>query len=434
VPGAARDRPAPRLVRALTAAWQALALLSGASLRESRAMATDVRSTPRPWHALPDDLGALVCAAIPAIADELVDVLGPAIPVYRTLDGPFGRDVVRAVADALHDFAGVIEHRPPTVGADRALYVAVGERWFRSGHSLDDLQSGYHLGARVVWRRIAAVATEAEAEAATVAVLADALFAYLDEIAAVTVEGFVAAQAAAAGEVERRRAQLLALLIADPPAERAHLDRAAQEAGWALPRTVAVVALGIADDAGAGLRSRPRLPADVLTGTADGAACLVVPDPDGPGRRAQLERGLHGLTAALGPTVPVEHAARSWSRARDLWRLRQDDQPALHAADDHLLELLLAEDPTLVDDLARLRLAPLAALSPAARAKLEATLLAYLRRRGNGPRMAADLHVHPQTVRYRLARLRELLGPALDDPEARFELEVVLRARAAPSR
>jgi DNA-binding PucR family transcriptional regulator len=45
--------------------------------------------------------------------------------------------------------------------------------------------------------------------------------------------------------------------------------------------------------------------------------------------------------------------------------------------------------------------------------------------------MAADLHVHPQTVRYRLTRLRELLGEALDDPDARFELEVVLRARHA---
>ena len=179
-------------------------------------MAIDPQAPPRPWHALPDDLGALVCAAIPAIADELVDVLGPAIPVYRTLEGPFGRDVVKAVADALHDFAGVIEQRPPTVGADRALYVAVGERWFRSGHSLDELQAGYHLGARVVWRRIAAVATDAGAEATTIGVLADALFAYLDEIAAVTVEGFVAAQAAAAGEVERRRARLLGCLVGDP--------------------------------------------------------------------------------------------------------------------------------------------------------------------------------------------------------------------------
>jgi hypothetical protein len=390
-------------------------------------MSSDVRSTPRPWHALPDDLGALVCAAIPAIADELVDVLGPAIPVYRTLDGPFGRDVVRAVADALHDFAGVIEHRPPALGADRALYVAVGERWFRSGHSLDDLQSGYHLGARVVWRRIAAVATEARAEAATVAVLADALFAYLDEIAAVTVEGFVAAQAAAAGEVERRRARLLTLLVADPAPERAVLDRAAQEAGWPLPRRLAVVALGTSDDLGA-LRGR-RLPADALSGTADGAACLVFPDPDGPGRRRALALVLHGLIAALGPAVAPEHGARSWARARALHRLVT--APGLHVADEHLLELLLAEDPSLVDDLARLRLAPLAALAPRSRERLEQTLLAYLRQRGNGPRMAADLHVHPQTVRYRLARLRELLGPALDDPETRFELEVVLRARAA---
>lgn len=388
-------------------------------------MASDVRSTPRPWHALPDDLGALVSAAIPGIGAELVAVLGPAVPVYRTLDGPFGRDVMRAVADALHDFAAVIEHRPPT--PDRALYVAVGERWFRSGHSLDDLQSGYHVGARVVWRRIAAIATDAGADAATVAVLADALFAYLDEIAALTVEGFVAAQAAAAGEVERRRARLLQLLVAAPaPADRAVLERAAAEAGWPLPRRVAAIALGDPE----ALRAR-RLPTDVLAGTADGQACLVLADPDGPGRAQQLAASLDGLTAALGPAVPVDQAARSWSRARALHRLIAATRPAgLHRADDHLLELLLAEDRSLVDDLAALRLAPLAALTPAARARLEHTLLAYLRHRGNGPRMAADLHVHPQTVRYRLARLRELLGPALDDPEARFELEVVLRARA----
>jgi hypothetical protein len=400
-------------------------------------MALDVRSTSRPWHALPADLGQLLCAAIPSIADELVDVLGPAIPAYRTLDGPFGRDVMQAVADALHDFAGVIEHRRPTLGADRALYVAVGERWWRSGHSLDELQAGYHLGARVVWRRIAAVADGAGAEAATVAILADSLFAYLDEIAAVTVEGFVAAQAAAAGEVERRRQQLVAALISGPAPDRAALERAALEASWTLPRTVAVVAIAL-EHGGGGLRER-RLPNDVLVATADGAGCLVLPDPDGPGRRRQLELALHGLPAALGPTVAVEHAGRSWARAHALWRLQAVGRlqtprdGGLHEAEDHLLELLLAEDPTLVEDLARLRLAPLAVLPPRSRQRLEQTLLAYLRQRGNGPRMAADLRVHPQTVRYRLARLRELLGDALDDPEARFELEVVLRARSARS-
>ena len=49
--------------------------------------------------------------------------------------------------------------------------------------------------------------------------------------------------------------------------------------------------------------------------------------------------------------------------------------------------------------------------------------------RGRTEAVAKALHVHPQTVRYRLARLRELFGPRLDDPDARFELELALRAR-----
>jgi DNA-binding PucR family transcriptional regulator len=47
--------------------------------------------------------------------------------------------------------------------------------------------------------------------------------------------------------------------------------------------------------------------------------------------------------------------------------------------------------------------------------------------------MARALHVHPQTARYRLAQLRELLGDQLDDPDARFELELALRSRAGSS-
>jgi DNA-binding PucR family transcriptional regulator len=45
--------------------------------------------------------------------------------------------------------------------------------------------------------------------------------------------------------------------------------------------------------------------------------------------------------------------------------------------------------------------------------------------------MAAELNVHPQTVGYRLTQLRELFGDALDDPQVRFELELVLRAGRA---
>ena len=55
------------------------------------------------------------------------------------------------------------------------------------------------------------------------------------------------------------------------------------------------------------------------------------------------------------------------------------------------------------------------------------TLRAWLDHQGEASRAAAELHVHPQTVRYRLARLRELLGGALDTPAGRFELALALR-------
>ncbi|MFL6152631.1 MAG: helix-turn-helix domain-containing protein [Ornithinibacter sp.] len=43
--------------------------------------------------------------------------------------------------------------------------------------------------------------------------------------------------------------------------------------------------------------------------------------------------------------------------------------------------------------------------------------------------VAERLHVHPQTVRYRVAQLRELFGDSLDDPDARFELALALRSQ-----
>ena len=49
------------------------------------------------------------------------------------------------------------------------------------------------------------------------------------------------------------------------------------------------------------------------------------------------------------------------------------------------------------------------------------------------PDVARALHVHPQTVRYRLTQLREAFGPALDDPDGRFELALAVRAPAPRS-
>jgi DNA-binding PucR family transcriptional regulator len=139
-----------------------------------------------------------------------------------------------------------------------------------------------------------------------------------------------------------------------------------------------------------------------------------------------------GLEAplAIGPTVPTGEAARSAARAIAL--LEHVAAGALPAADvvrcdDHEIALLLGAAPDLAREVARRRLAPLAALEPAARDRMTETLAAWLADPGRPQAMADRLGLHVQTVRYRLRTLRTLLGDALDDPDERFELALALR-------
>ena len=85
-------------------------------------------------------------------------------------------------------------------------------------------------------------------------------------------------------------------------------------------------------------------------------------------------------------------------------------------------------DPALVRELAGRRLAPLEDRPARSRERLRETLAAWLDRQGNVAEVAEQLHVHPQTVRYRMGQLRELFGDELEDPRARFELGLALRA------
>ena len=57
------------------------------------------------------------------------------------------------------------------------------------------------------------------------------------------------------------------------------------------------------------------------------------------------------------------------------------------------------------------------------------TLDAYLQCLGNVREAAELLGVHPNTLRNRLARIEELIGVSLDDPDERFLLELQLRLR-----
>ncbi|NUR68271.1 MAG: helix-turn-helix domain-containing protein, partial [Streptomyces sp.] len=166
---------------------------------------------------------------------------------------------------------------------------------------------------------------------------------------------------------------------------------------------------------------------------------MLVPDPDGSGRWAgrSFTLALRGRPAAIGPTVPLDEAAQSlrWAtRALGLMgRGILPRQDVVRCA-DHLSTLLLHADEPLLGQLGARALAPLETVSTGQRARLSETLLAWLLSGSNVPDVAARLHVHPQTVRYRLRQLEKLFGDALHDPDARLEMILALRAESTHPR
>jgi hypothetical protein len=334
------------------------------------------------------------------------------------------------VTEALRQFVELIRSPSGDRGPGREVYAALGAGELREGRTLDALQSAYRVGARVAWRRLAAAATRAGVEPEVLSLLAESIFAYIEELSADSVEGYSEARSRLEGERRRRRRELVTLLVREPPAAEADLGAASEAARWRLPRTAAAIAC----EEERLERLAARLPADAVTAALDGIGCAIVPDPDGPGRREETELAVQRakLRAALGPAGPPRELGASWSLARATLRAMEAgaiEAPGLVRVEDALTELLLFENGALVERLAVRRLAALDALTPKARRRMEETALAYVQQQGNAAAMARALGLHAQTARYRLSRLRELLGDALDDVDGRFELELALRAR-----
>jgi PucR C-terminal helix-turn-helix domain len=366
---------------------------------------------------------------VPSLSDEIIAAIRREVEPYRRpLAGNFGRNVRMGVEVALTRFLEGADDR------GRRAYVELGRGEFREGRSLDALLSAYRVGARIAWRRAYEAGEHAGVEPHALYELGEALFAYIDAISAESADGWAQAQSAAAGERQRRRRLLVGLLGADGPVDEAAARAAADAAGWPPPTTVAAVVTG-SDPSNRGdadpARLATRLGSDVIAAVFDGALVALVPDPSAPGRVAQLERALAGEDAALGPAVPWLQAGRSIARARLARRLAAEGRlpSGFVRADDHLAALVLHADATLASELAAGELAPLRDLPPGPQAKLVATLRAWLDHRGRVEEVAHALGVHPQTVRYRLGQLRELLGDRLEDPEGRLALALALRAQ-----
>ncbi len=383
---------------------------------------------------VPPETIAAVRPALPRLVNAVIAAVSAENATYAAvLAAPEGIGIRLGIEQAIRSFLDAIERGEPPAGETSEMWRRLGEAEFQAGRGLETLRAAFRTGTRAAWRGAADIAADAGVPAPIVISLAEAIFVFSDELAADVVEGYLRMQSDEAGERERRRRRLATLLVDADGADPEAIERTAELARWPLPRWVAVLALD-SDSAGPIVRG---LDIEVLVGSDPAGAWLVLPDPGGPGRASTLRRAAAGSACALGPTVAPRDAARSLSWARktlELVRAGMLPDEAPTKASDHLATVILLADADLARAFASERLGSLDRLAPAERARLLATLESWLAHQRHTPRIAAELHIHPQTVRYRIGRIRELLGERLETADGRFELEMALRVRAAGRR
>jgi hypothetical protein len=382
---------------------------------------------------LPPRLAGLMRPELPSLAEEIVAEIRNAIPAYaRPLDGPYGHVLRLSVEHNLAAFVDRVAAPPgsPRVGDDSAGTARMlGQYEAHEGRSMDSLQAAYRIGGQVAWRRVMKVAPRHDISSAVMSRLADALLLYLDELAAHSLDGYLQAKTRPIPALDEGRRQLLRQVLegADP----AGVAGAADAAGWPLPDEVTLVA--VEPEAHCAWTA---LDEDVLAELECAAPHLLLPGPFTPARRAMLDEALPGRRIAVGLTVPAGQAADSLRWARQALGLALDGvlPGPVTFCEEHLVTLWLLSDTALVEQLTRRRLGILAGMTAGQQDRLTETLRTWLVTRGTAAEIAELLHVHPQTVRYRMRKIEQTFGDELDDPEARFGIEVALRAAHLRSR
>lgn len=386
------------------------------------------RQTPAPL-VLPPEVVVAIRANLPTVADDVVTAIIDEVPSYTdAFSGPMGETIRSAVRVALGGFLSLVserrgaDQRTPAAAIEGAYQLGRGEA--RSGRSSEALLSAYRIGARVAWQHLSTLAVENGVDATTLADFAQAVFFYIDELSAASVSGH-GDESATAGRVRQRLLDRIARHLLTGAPEKT-VVAAAERAEWAPPSTLTAVIVPEAQVGSVLLLVHQSTLQTTDLPELEAAVLLLVPDAHGR-RRSALLRAVEGRSCLVGPARPWLEVRASYERAR-----RAQERGLGGDTEAHLPELVLTADPDALADLRAAVLAPLADLRPASAAKLAETLRAWLLHQGRRDEIASALFVHPQTVRYRVAQLRELYGDRLEDPETVLALTIALGVTQVP--
>ncbi|WP_406195912.1 helix-turn-helix domain-containing protein [Kitasatospora sp. NBC_01560] len=368
--------------------------------------------------------------AVPELVESVVATLLNRVPVYRRLPREqVTGELVQVTERRIRALAHAVRTGLPAPEAEFTAVREAAARRAEEGLPLDAVLLAHHLGLEVCWELVTRQARDGDA--ADLLVLNRLLLDQLRQATAAAGAGYVDGRRSLTDERHAARHTLLAALLDGAPA-----GESAARAGLRLPATYAVLRLTVADHPDeqapgvdrtvAGHRKLRRLRSELDHRTrqsalsslsASGGVALVPLDcpPDGvPAATWQLLADtVRRAARAAGAAVRAGAAAAAPAGVPGAAVLAQEvldvarafgHPPGLHRLDDVLLEYQLSRPSHARPGLASL-IGPLADS-----ADLLTTLRTHLAGGLNRRHTAHALHLHPNTVDYRLRRIAVLTG------------------------
>ena len=371
-------------------------------------------------------LSALVDRVDPAeVAREMVTAFRAEIPGYSRLPESVLAGQILDVSQRNVElfFRSITELRGPTEEELVPFRESARSR-AEEGLPLEDVLNAYRLGGRLGWRALMAEAQPDEHPALLAA--AEFLMRYIDSVSAVVAQTYLDEHQHLVSEEERRQRALVDALV-HPEREVPALRDLAERVGFPLAnryRPFAKMLPGAPPHAHSQLASALRTRGVLALTEGDRVTGLAAEDVDE--TVFARPRGPFALGRAA-PRAELAAALDDMRRLLDLARRNGLDGPI--EVDAFVLELLLARAPDLGLRLADRVLGPLESYAERRSSGLLETLEAFLECELDRRATAQRLHVHPNTLDYRLRRIAELTTLDAGRPHDLALLELALAQR-----
>lgn len=387
-------------------------------------------------------------ARVPALTARVVARLLSDLPVYAELPHEeIAGDIADIVQHNLRLFADVVEQRRPATDAELAQQRDSSAQRAEEGVPLDAILTAYQVGIAMCWEETARDAGPGDLPA--VLEIMDRIMVLQQQLTSAVSGAYLEARQILDSQEHGGRHALMAALLAGEDLDRFTRRTGLRPAARYLTMTLALAPhddeRGQTPGSGADVAARRKIrrirtaldrfcgvPALTALDAGGGTVLLPVAEPppwNGPGGLCELVE-----EAALAAGVPVTAAAETVApegvpaavarNAEIVGLVARTGRPAgLYRLDDVLLEYQLSRPSEALDGLARL-LSPLEA-----KPELLHTLETYLAHGLDRRAAAAALHVHPNTVDYRIRRIGGLTGLSPARPADLQHLNAALVAR-----